>query len=76
MTVTNKLTSLAYGLSLAMVAGGATAHGLDDVGAPACLEANFMMADAMNNDPSQFGPAGAPWAAANGPGQVLTIILV
>ena len=35
-----------------------------------------MMADAMNNDPSQFGPAGAPWAAANGPGQVLEVNIV
>lgn len=67
---------LAYGIGLALVAGQAAAHGLDDVGAPACLEANFMMADAMNNDPSQFGPAGAPWAAANGPGQVLEVNIV
>lgn len=76
MTVTNKLTSLAYGLSLAMVAGGATAHTGEGVGQPACLEANFMMADAMNNDPNGFGPAGAPWAAANGPGQVLEVNIV
>ena len=76
MTVTHKLTSLAYGLSLAMVAGGAMAHTGEDVGQPACLEANFMMADAMNNDPSQFGPAGAPWADANGPGQVLEVNIV
>jgi hypothetical protein len=76
MKTKNQLTSLATGLSLAMFAGGATAHGLDDVGAPACLEANFMMADAMNNDPSQFGPAGAPWADANGPGQVLEVNIV
>jgi len=59
-----------------MVAGGATAHGLDEVGQPACLEANFMMADAMNNDPTGFGPAGAPWADANGPGQVLEVNIV
>ena len=59
------------GILLAGAMGTVAAHGLDDVGAPACLEANFMMADAMNNDPSQFGPAGAPWADANGPGQVL-----
>jgi hypothetical protein len=76
MKATKQLTSLAYGLSLAMFAGGAAAHGLDEVGQPACLEANFMMADAMNNDPSQFGPAGAPWAAANGPGQVLEVNIV
>jgi len=73
---TCKLTGLASALSLAMCAGGVSAHGLEDVGAPACLEANFMMADAMNNDPSQFGPAGAPWADANGPGQVLEVNIV
>jgi len=76
MKTKKQLTSLAYGLSLAMVAGGAAAHGLDDVGAPACLEANFMMADAMNNNPNGFGPAGAPWAAANCPGQVLEVNIV
>lgn len=67
---------LAYGIGLALAAGQAAAHGLDDVGAPACLEANFMMADAMNNNPDAFGPAGAPWAAANGPGQVLEVNIV
>ena len=76
MKTTKQLTSLAYGLGLAMFAGGVTAHGLDEVGQPACLEGNFMMADAMNNDPSQFGPAGAPWAEANGPGQVLEVNIV
>jgi hypothetical protein len=35
-----------------------------------------MMADAMNNDPSKAGPGGAPWAAANGPGQVLEVSIV
>lgn len=67
---------LAYAIGLALVAGQAAAHGLDDVGAPACLEANFMMADAMNNNPNGFGPAGAPWAAAQGPGQVLEVNIV
>ena len=66
MKTTKQLTRLAYGLGLAMFAGGATAHGLDAVGQPACLEANFMMADAMN----------APFAAANGPGQVLEVSIV
>ena len=70
------IKGLAYGIGLALVAGQAAAHGLDEVGAPACLEANFMMADAMNNDPSKPGPAGAPWAAANGPGQVLEVNIV
>jgi len=61
----HKLNSLAVGLGMAMFAGGASAHGLEDVGAPACLEANFMMADAMN----------APFGAA-GPGQVLEVNIV
>ena len=64
------------GAMLAGVVGTVAAHGLSGVGEPACLEANFMMADAMNNDPSQFGPAGAPWADANGPGQVLEVNIV
>ena len=66
MKIMKPLTSLAYGLGLAMFAGGAGAHGLNEVGQPACLEANFMMADAMN----------APFAAANGPGQVLEVNIV
>ena len=66
MKLMKPLTSLAYGLGLAMFAGGAGAHGLNEVGQPACLEANFMMADAMN----------APFAAANGPGQVLEVNIV
>ena len=64
------------GILLVGAMGTVAAHGLDDVGAPACLEANFMLADAMNNDDTQFGPAGAPWAAANGPGQVLEVNIV
>ncbi|NHZ69717.1 MAG: hypothetical protein GWP20_00585 [Thermotogales bacterium] len=67
MKITKQFTSLAYGLGLAMFAGGATAHGLDAVGQPACLEANFMMADAMN----------APFAGpVTGPGQVLEVSIV
>ena len=57
---------LAYGIGLALIAGQAAAHGLDEVGAPACLEANFMMANAQN----------APFAAANGPGNVLEVNIV
>lgn len=57
---------LVYGIGLALVAGQAAAHGLNDVGAPACLEANFMMANAQN----------APFAAANGPGNVLEVNIV
>lgn len=54
------------GAMLAGAMGTAAAHGLEEVGQPACLEANFMMADAMN----------APFAAANGPGQVLEVNIV
>jgi hypothetical protein len=77
MKFKKEISSLAYAVGLALIAGQAIAHESgSNVGAPACLEANFMMADAMNNDPSQFGPAGAPWAAANGPGQVLEVNIV
>ena len=77
MKCKRNITSLAYGIGLALIAGQAMAHESgSNVGAPACLEANFMMADAMNNTPAQFGPAGAPWAAANGPGQVLEVNIV
>jgi hypothetical protein len=77
MKFTLKQTAAALGGALfAGSVGTVAAHGLEDIGAPACLEANFMMADAMNNDPSQFGPAGAPWADANGPGQVLEVNIV
>lgn len=57
---------LAYGIGLALIAGQVVAHGLDDVGAPACLEANFMMADAQNK----------PFAAGQGPGLVLEVNIV
>jgi len=73
MKTMKQFTSLAYGLSLAMFAGGAAAHGLADVGAPACLEANFMMADAMNA-PFNGNTPGDP--GANGPGQVLEVSIV
>ena len=54
------------GAMLAGAIGTVAAHGLDDVGAPACLEANFMMANAQN----------APFAAANGAGNVLEVNIV
>jgi hypothetical protein len=77
MNKSMKQTVVAIGsVLLTGAVGTVAAHGLDDVGAPTCLEANFMMADAMNNDPSQFGPAGAPWADANGAGQVLEVNIV
>jgi len=75
MKFTKQTKGLAYGIGLALVAGQAAAHGLDDVGAPACLEANFMMADAMNNNPGATPPV-PPFAEANGPGQVLEVNIV
>jgi len=46
-----------------MLAGGAVAHdgGGNDAGTPVCLEANYMVADAMNT----------PFASAAGPGRVI-----
>lgn len=77
MKFKKEISSLAYGIGLALIAGQAIAHESgSNVGAPACLEANFMMANAMNNNPAGFGPAGAPWATANGPGQVLEVNIV
>jgi hypothetical protein len=61
MKAMKQLTSLAYGLSLAMVAGGAAAHDIDEAGEPVCTEANYMMADAQNT----------PFASAFGPGRVI-----
>ncbi|MDH3980918.1 MAG: hypothetical protein OEU91_10465 [Gammaproteobacteria bacterium] len=77
MKISMKQTAVAISsVLLTGAVGTVAAHGLEDIGAPACLEANFMMADAMNNNPAGFGPAGAPWAAANGPGQVLEVSIV
>lgn len=57
----NQLTT-AFTVSIAMFAGNAIAHdGTNDAGTPVCLEANYMVSDAMN----------APFASANGPGQVV-----
>ena len=66
MKLKKQTIGLAYGIGLALFAGQAAAHGLGDVGGPACLEANFMMANAQN----------APFAAANGPGNVLEVNIV
>jgi len=78
MNISLKKTVAAMsGILLSGAMGAVAAHETgSNVGAPACLEANFMMADAMNNNPAGFGPAGAPWAAANGPGQVLEVNIV
>ncbi len=62
MKTMKQLTSLAYGLSLAMVAGGALAHDPASApGTPVCTESNLMAADAQN----------APFSNVPGPGRVL-----
>jgi len=54
------ITALAVGMTV--FTGSALAHdGTNDAGTPVCLEANYMVSDAMN----------APFAVANGPGQVV-----
>ena len=50
-----------------ILSSAVNAHDLGSAGLPVCLEANFMMADAMNNNPPVF----APFSTANGPGRVL-----
>jgi hypothetical protein len=54
-------TALATGMT--MLAGGAIAHdgGSNDAGTPVCIEANYMVADAMN----------APFSNVPGPGRVI-----
>ncbi|RDH82519.1 MAG: hypothetical protein DIZ80_09540 [endosymbiont of Galathealinum brachiosum] len=54
-------------ISSVLISGGVSAHDIGSAGLPVCLEANFMMADAMNNNPPVF----APFATANGPGRVV-----
>lgn len=54
-------TTLCLAAGLTLLAGSALAHDGGAAGAPVCLEANFMLADA------QFTPA----ASAGGPGRVL-----
>ena len=49
-------------------AGTVTAHDDGSAGEPVCLEANFMMADAMNSTPNN-----PPFASNQGPGRVLEI---
>jgi hypothetical protein len=56
-----KLTATALAAGMTLLAGGAIAHDGGAAGAPVCLEANFMLADAM------FKPA----ATAGGAGRVL-----
>lgn len=57
----DRLRSLSYGVSLALFATLASAHDLDEAGTPVCTEANYMMADAMNE----------PFATTEGPGRLI-----
>ena len=56
----------ALAMSMAMLAGTATAHDIDEAGTPVCLEGNYMMADAQN----------APFASASGPGRVIEMNII
>ena len=84
MNISLKKTVVAMsGAMLAGAVGTAAAHGLDDVGAPACLEANFMLADAMGSLPGGQSVGGIPTDDGNGgytlndgPGQVLEVSIV
>ena len=57
---TLKLTATALAAGMTMLAGGVIAHDIDEAGTPVCIEANYMMADAMN---APFG--------VQGPGRVI-----
>ena len=56
----NNLLRRLAAAGLGLVVGTALAHDVDEAGTPVCLEANYMMADAMN------APFGVP-----GPGRVI-----
>ncbi|VAW61798.1 hypothetical protein MNBD_GAMMA11-2250 [hydrothermal vent metagenome] len=64
MNKTIKMSSIIAG---ALLTTAVSAHDLGSAGLPVCLEANFMLADAMNNNPPVF----PPFSSANGPGRVL-----
>jgi len=64
MKIKKVTMGLTYGIGIAL-ASPLAAHGLDEIGAPTCLEANFMMANAQN----------APFAP-DGPGNVLEVNIV
>ena len=54
-------------ISGVLLSSTVSAHDLGSAGLPVCLEANFMLADAMNNNPPVF----PPFSTSNGPGRVL-----
>jgi hypothetical protein len=63
-----KLITVATTSALLLIGtvGTVTAHDDGSAGEPVCLEANFMMADAMNSTPNN-----PPFASNQGPGRVL-----
>lgn len=62
MKFTKTMLSVSLAAGLTLVAGATLAHdGTNEAGTPVCLEANYMVANAMN----------APFAAADGPGEVI-----
>ncbi|VAW56706.1 hypothetical protein MNBD_GAMMA07-891 [hydrothermal vent metagenome] len=58
---------IAVVISGALLSSTVIAHDLGSAGLPVCLEANFMLADSMNNNPPIF----PPFATTNGTGRVL-----
>ena len=63
----SRLTATALAAGIAMLVGSAIAHDDNAPGTPVCLEANYMMADAMN----------APFAGpVTGPGRVIEMNII
>ena len=62
------ITATALAVGAAIFASGTIAHDIDsnDAGTPVCLEANFMLADAMN----------APFSNQPGPGRVMEMNII
>ena len=67
------LTATALAVGAAIFASGSIAHDIDsnDAGTPVCLEANFMLADAMN---WPFSNASGP--GMSGPGRVMEMNII
>jgi len=61
------VTTVVAAISSILLSNTVIAHDLGSAGLPVCLEANFMLADSMNNNPPIF----PPFATTNGPGRVL-----
>lgn len=66
-----KRSTVAFGFVLLTTAAGA--HDDNAPGTPVCLEANYMMADAMN---APFAGIGAPGDRVTGPGRVIEMNII